>query len=89
VNGHNHLLIDRQINVVIIAVSKLSSGARPFGPSTNGRGPLLENGIAIMTASAALRTGGRSLRFGPPLMHMNTKLLAGRTLLKLLNLFLT
>jgi hypothetical protein len=41
-----------------------------------------------MTTSEALSTGG-SLRFGPLLMHMNTKLLAGRTLLKLLNLFLT
>jgi hypothetical protein len=42
-----------------------------------------------MTTSAALSTGGRSLRFGPLLMHMNTKLLAGRTILKFLNLFLT
>jgi hypothetical protein len=37
----------------------------------------------------ALSTGGRGLRFGPLLMHMNAKLLAGRTLLKLLNLLLT
>jgi hypothetical protein len=42
-----------------------------------------------MTTSTALSTGGRSLRFGPLLMHMNTKLLAGRRLLKLLNLFFT
>jgi hypothetical protein len=42
-----------------------------------------------MTTSAALSTGGRSLRFGPLLMHMNTKLLVGRTFLKLLNLFFT
>jgi hypothetical protein len=42
-----------------------------------------------MTMSAAISTGGRSLRFGPLLMHMNTKLLTGRTVLKLLNLFLT
>jgi hypothetical protein len=42
-----------------------------------------------MTTSTALSTGGRSLRFGPLLMHMNTKFLARRTLLKLLNLLLT
>jgi hypothetical protein len=39
-----------------------------------------------MTTSAALSTRGRSLRFGPLLMHMNAKLLAGRALLKFLNL---
>jgi hypothetical protein len=42
-----------------------------------------------MTTSAALITRGRSLRFGPLLMHMNTKLLIGRMFLKLLNLLLT
>jgi hypothetical protein len=42
-----------------------------------------------MTTFAALSMGGRSLRFGPLLMHINTKLLTGRTILKFLNLFLT
>jgi hypothetical protein len=39
-----------------------------------------------MTTAAALSTRGRSLRFGPLLMHMNAKLLTGRALLKFLNL---
>jgi hypothetical protein len=42
-----------------------------------------------MTTSAALSTRGRSLRFGPLLMHMNSKLLAGRVLLKFLNLLIS
>jgi hypothetical protein len=41
-----------------------------------------------MTTSSALSTRGRSLRFGPLLMHKNAKLLAGRALLKLLNLLI-
>jgi hypothetical protein len=42
-----------------------------------------------MTMASALSTRGRSLGFGPFLMHMDAKLLAGRPLLKFLNLLIS
>jgi hypothetical protein len=42
-----------------------------------------------MTTASALSTRRRSLRFGPLLMHMDAKLLAGRALLKCLNLLIS
>jgi hypothetical protein len=78
VNGDSHLLIDRQINIVIIMIFNFMGGACPLGSSIDGCGPLLENRVAIMTTTTILSTGRRSLRSGPLLMHMNSILLPGR-----------